>query len=62
MAKLKKDDMLKILMDNVGVTKDSLQLAVKLCGDTYDVYKDILFVSTGYSSFESYIEEAAYEK
>lgn len=61
MAKLKKDDMTNILINNVGVTNDSLQLALKLCGDTDKVYKDILFIFTGYSTFEDYVEEVAYE-
>lgn len=56
---INKNDMTKILMDDVGISQDSLELALKLCGDTPRVYKDILFVSTGYSTFGSY-EEAKY--
>ena len=61
MTTIKKDDMANILINTVGVTSDSLELALRLCGDTDKVYKDILFIYTGYSSFENYVEEAAYE-
>jgi hypothetical protein len=62
MTKLNKEDMIKILMDNVGITEESLKLSVNLCGDTPDVYRDILFITTGYSSFDKYVEEVAHEK
>lgn len=61
MAKVKKYEMRKILIDDVGIPHESLDLATMLCGDTSKVYEDILFIFTGYSTFESFVEEAAYE-
>lgn len=57
MAIYTKDDMREILIDDVHVTTRELNLAIKLLGDIEQVYKDILFVYTGISDFDYFVNE-----
>lgn len=52
-----KDDMIEILINDVHVTNRELNLVTKLCGDIEQVYKDVLFVYTGISNFDYFVNE-----
>lgn len=51
------EKMTEILMSYVHVSKEALNLALKLNGDKEQTYKDILFVYTGISDFDYFVEE-----
>ena len=57
MATYTKDDMIEILINDVHVTNRELNLVTKLCGDIEQVYKDVLFVYTGVSDFDYFVNE-----
>ena len=58
MAKvLNNEQMTEILISYARVSKEALNLALKLNGDKEQTYKDILFVYTGVSDFDYFINE-----
>ena len=62
MAKVFNDEkMTEILISYVHVSKEALNLALKLNGDKEQTYKDILFVYAGISDFEYFVEEVLNE-
>ena len=62
MVKVFNDEkMTEILISYVHVSKEALNLALKLNGDKEQTYKDILFVYTGISDFEYFVEEVLNE-
>ena len=54
---LNNEQMTEILISYVHVSKEALNLALKLNGDREQTYKDILFVYTGISDFDYFINE-----
>ena len=49
-------DMYDYLENYMGVSEETLTVVSKINGDNYKTYEDILYVLTGYSDFESYME------
>lgn len=58
MAKIiDRDEMYKILVQDVGVDQSAVNLIIALMGDVKHVYEDILFYFTGISDFKTYLDE-----
>ena len=53
------EKMADILINYAHVSTEAFKLALKLCGDREQVYKDILFIYTGVSDFDFFIEEVS---
>lgn len=49
-------DMYDYLENYMGVSEETLMVVSKINGDNYKTYEDVLYVLTGYSDFESYME------
>lgn len=43
-------------LESIGVSEETLMVVSKINGDNYKTYEDVLYVLTGYSDFESYME------
>lgn len=56
-----KYEMQNILTDYDIVTEETMNVVVKMCGDRPGTYEDLLYVITGYRTFESYLD-AFYDK
>lgn len=54
-----RDEMQNILMDYNLVSEETLNVVVRMCGDRPDTYEDLLYVITGYRTFESYLDSVA---
>lgn len=46
-----------ILLDDDIVTPDEFGLVTAICGNNIGAYRSMLYVRTGYSDFNQYIEE-----
>ena len=49
-------DMYDYLENYMGVSEETLMVVSKINGDNCKTYEDVLYVLTGYSDFESYME------
>ena len=49
-------DMYDYLENYMGVSEETLTVVSKINGDNCKTYEDVLYVLTGYSDFESYME------
>lgn len=49
-------DMYDYLENYMGVSEETLMVVSKINGDNWKTYEDVLYVLTGYSDFESYME------
>lgn len=49
-------DMYDYLENYMGLSEETLMVVSKINGDNCKTYEDILYVLTGYSDFESYME------
>lgn len=49
-------EMYDYLENYMGVSEETLVVVAKINGDNCKTYEDILYVLTGYSDFESYME------
>lgn len=54
---MKWEEMYDMLADDVGVSKEALDLAFSLGGCNEETAKHILYYYTGWRSFEGYMEE-----
>lgn len=43
-------------LESMGVSEETLMVVSKINGDNRKTYEDVLYVLTGYSDFESYME------
>lgn len=43
-------------LESMGVSEETLMVVSKINGDNCKTYEDVLYVLTGYSDFESYME------
>lgn len=43
-------------LESIGVSEETLMVVSKINGDNCKTYEDVLYVLTGYSDFESYME------
>ena len=46
-----------ILRDHAGVSTEALDLAFTICGCNMETAKKVLYATTGWGSFDGYIEE-----
>ena len=49
-------EMYDYLENYMGVSEETLVVVAKINGDNCKTYEDVLYVLTGYSDFESYME------
>lgn len=61
MKRFTETEMQNILIDNIGVSEETLITVVKINGNLPKTYEDILFVYTEYRTFEQYLEEVGNE-
>ena len=50
------EEMYDILIDVVGLSKETVELAFGAFGTTEETGKKVLYYETGYNDFESYLE------
>lgn len=55
------EEMYDVLADVVGVSKESLELAVGLLGQNTETMESVLYYFTGWHSFEGFLEEISQE-